>query len=97
MMRYLLAALVLTACSCSTAPIAPDAAQQMETIADTYGKARSLELDHCPKAPKCIEVRTAGYRAESAYVRASGERTRASIETARKAVLEFSDAAMVLR
>ena len=91
-MRILLLALVLTACSCSSEQIAPDAAQQMANLANAYGAARSVELDHCPGAPKCDDVRRLGYQAESSYVTANGERTRKAIGTARDAVLAFSDA-----
>jgi hypothetical protein len=97
-MRILLLALALTACSCSSEQIAPDSAQQMADIANAYGAARAVEIDHCPYGhPSCPNVRALGYRAESAYVHASGERTRKAIATAREAVLAFSNAAKGLQ
>jgi hypothetical protein len=96
-MRILLLALVLTACSCSSEQIVPDAAQQMATIANAYGAARAVEIDRCPGNPGCDELRRVGYRAEAAYTHASGERTRKAIADARQAVLAFSDAAKELQ
>ena len=96
-MRILLLALALTACSCSSEQIAPDAAQQMADIANAYGAARAVELDHCPGSATCDQVRRLGYVAERFYTVASGERTRSAIGDARKAVLAFSDAAKGLQ
>lgn len=96
-MRIILVALALTACSCSSEQIAPGATQQMADIANAYGAARAVELDHCPGAPKCDDVRRLGYKAESSYVTASGKRTRKAIATAREAVIAFSDAAKGLQ
>ncbi len=92
-MRILLLALTLTACSCSSEQIAPDAQQRLANIASAYSVAHAVELSHCsvPSKP-CEEVRRAGYVAEGAYVTADSQRTSQAIATAMEAVLAFSAA-----
>jgi len=95
-MRFLLIALTLTACSCSADPIMPDAQARLQLIAADYVKARMEEEDHCPPAPKCGEVRRAGYDAEAAYVIADRERTAKAIAEARVQIGKYKTAADLL-
>ena len=81
--------IALVACSCSTAPIAPDAQAQLEAIAHDYRTAHSIEGIYCPAKPACGDVRRAGYDAESSYITANSQRTRPSLLTARADVSTY--------
>jgi hypothetical protein len=96
-MRIILLALVLTACSCSSEQIAPDAQGQMASLASAYALARSVEAVHCQAMPPvCYQVRRMGYQAEAAYTTANGERTKSAIYEARLKMIAYSTAAQEL-
>lgn len=80
MIRAFILALSIVACSCSTAPIAPDAQAQISAIKDRYVAA--LKAAHGLCTPAC-------YNASAAIVTADTERTQASIDKARRATDEM--------
>lgn len=96
MTRYLLAALMLSACSCSTAPIAPDAQRQLEAIEASYSGAHAAvvaygALPACPWTQPCADTlkaddaRRADYNASAAIVTADQERTAEAMANADRA------------
>ena len=94
-MRYLLLAILLTGCGCSTAPILADAQQQIDHIKADYLAAALTEdaydaRPNCPAIPVCADgtistsARRANYTAGASIVSADQERTAAAMAKARK-------------
>ncbi len=108
MIRILLLALALTACGCTTAPIASNAQRDLDSIKSSYALAFKVEsaygaLPACPWAPPCADkakawlVKRAEYEADAAIVTADSERTSETIAVARTATQAFVQATLELQ
>lgn len=92
-MRVLLAAAVLTACSCAGAPIAPDAQRQIDAISAQYARAwvreRDCEDRLCKPPQALADMQRANYVAAAAIVTANNERTASALAAARDKTRAF--------
>lgn len=100
-MRLLIAAILLTGCGCSSAPIIADAQSQIDAIKMQYHAASLVEQRYIDRpscavhAPPCADarvlkvVRRADYNAAALIVTADEERTARAMADAKRATDEF--------
>jgi hypothetical protein len=94
--------LIVGACSCSQAPIVPDAQAALTTIKENFRQARQAEIAYdarpdcklhglvpCADAALSLKAQRANFNAEAAIATADAERTEETITLARSETEKF--------